>query len=98
MMYPGMKARIQKELLEMRPFQSPFQVCYQIEQCGGLSMTSEYVLGYNVSQVRMTCPAVETVGRQKRSLHCTVKESCWGVGLEQGDLGLHLHSARKFIG
>lgn len=27
MMYPGMKARIQKELLEMRPFQSSFQVC-----------------------------------------------------------------------
>uniref|UniRef100_A0ACB8F692 Actin- protein 5 n=1 Tax=Sphaerodactylus townsendi TaxID=933632 RepID=A0ACB8F692_9SAUR len=26
MMYPGMKARIQKELLEMRPFQSSFQV------------------------------------------------------------------------
>lgn len=26
-MYPGLKARIQKELLEMRPFQSSFQVC-----------------------------------------------------------------------
>ncbi|XP_004482330.1 actin-related protein 5 [Dasypus novemcinctus] len=26
MMYPGMKARIEKELLEMRPFQSAFQV------------------------------------------------------------------------
>ncbi|XP_060045953.1 actin-related protein 5 isoform X2 [Erinaceus europaeus] len=26
MMYPGMKARIEKELLEMRPFQSSFQV------------------------------------------------------------------------
>lgn len=25
-MYPGMKARIEKELLEMRPFQSSFQV------------------------------------------------------------------------
>lgn len=26
MMYPGMKVRIEKELLEMRPFQSSFQV------------------------------------------------------------------------
>lgn len=25
-MYPGMKARVEKELLEMRPFQSSFQV------------------------------------------------------------------------
>lgn len=25
-MYPGMKARVEKELLEMRPFQSAFQV------------------------------------------------------------------------
>lgn len=25
-MYPGLKARVQKELLEMRPFQSSFQV------------------------------------------------------------------------
>lgn len=25
-MYPGMKARMEKELLEMRPFQSSFQV------------------------------------------------------------------------
>jgi len=26
MMYPGMKGRIEKELLEMRPFQSAFKV------------------------------------------------------------------------
>lgn len=26
MMYPGMKSRIEKELLEMRPFQSAFKV------------------------------------------------------------------------
>lgn len=26
MMYPGMKVRIEKELLEMRPFRSSFQV------------------------------------------------------------------------
>lgn len=30
-MYPGLKARVQKELLEMRPFQSSFQVCTLIE-------------------------------------------------------------------
>lgn len=46
MMYPGMKDRIQKELLEMRPFQSSFQVEYCLCQLKG-KIQKLYIVKYS---------------------------------------------------
>ncbi|XP_007422424.1 actin-related protein 5 isoform X1 [Python bivittatus] len=72
-MYPGMKARIQKELLEMRPFQSSFQVHLASNPVldawyGALDWALEYM---NREEGWITRKDYEEKGGEYLKEHCT---------------------------